>query len=414
MSPRRPTDLTGWAPRGRPERDRQAHGRGGDSRVGRPAATPGLGPATASSARSRPAATVARLGTARPAARWAPGPAAGPAGWPQPLPRPRGGPAAHKPGAMPLRPLVLGDIFDGAFRIIRYNPKATSARRCSSLRWRWSLPAWCRRRWSPLDRPTVRSDAGDQTLSHDQVVGLVSAFGVADARQHPAQSIGLIVRHRHDRPRHGSAAAVGRRLTTGRGLGGHRAASAGGCSGMAFLLRPGPRWLRSRSCYGARRVPRVPRQPRRRSSSPGWCSACALVVAVPACSGSGSGLLAGSRADARAGRDLRRARTRRTPDRAGSSGACSGSAAADRRGRASQAACSRLPLQRRGRVLRRGRQRRPATACASTCCSPRSAPCSRRRCVTPFSAAVARAAVPRPADPQGGLRRGAARSAPGS
>ena len=33
--------------------------------------------------------------------------------------------AAHKPGAMPLRPLGLGDIFDAAFRIIRFNPKAT-------------------------------------------------------------------------------------------------------------------------------------------------------------------------------------------------------------------------------------------------------------------------------------------------
>ncbi|WP_151084451.1 hypothetical protein [Nocardioides cynanchi] len=27
--------------------------------------------------------------------------------------------AAHRPGAIPLRPLVLGDILDGAFRIIR-------------------------------------------------------------------------------------------------------------------------------------------------------------------------------------------------------------------------------------------------------------------------------------------------------
>ncbi len=33
--------------------------------------------------------------------------------------------AAHKPGAMPLRPLGLGDIFDAAFRIIRFNPRAT-------------------------------------------------------------------------------------------------------------------------------------------------------------------------------------------------------------------------------------------------------------------------------------------------
>lgn len=33
--------------------------------------------------------------------------------------------AAHKPGALPLRPLGLGDMYDGAFRIIRFNPKAT-------------------------------------------------------------------------------------------------------------------------------------------------------------------------------------------------------------------------------------------------------------------------------------------------
>jgi hypothetical protein len=33
--------------------------------------------------------------------------------------------AAHKPGAVPLRPLGLGDIYDAAFRIIRFNPKAT-------------------------------------------------------------------------------------------------------------------------------------------------------------------------------------------------------------------------------------------------------------------------------------------------
>lgn len=34
-------------------------------------------------------------------------------------------PVAHKPGAIPLRPLVLSDLFDAAFRIIRYNPRAT-------------------------------------------------------------------------------------------------------------------------------------------------------------------------------------------------------------------------------------------------------------------------------------------------
>src|SRR4029079_17739345 len=45
---------------------------------------------------------------------------------------PRGCPAspvglrfAPKRGAIPIRPLVLSDIFDGAFRVIRYNPRAT-------------------------------------------------------------------------------------------------------------------------------------------------------------------------------------------------------------------------------------------------------------------------------------------------
>src|SRR3954469_22646596 len=33
--------------------------------------------------------------------------------------------AAHKPGVIPLRPLALGDMYDAAFRIIRFNPKAT-------------------------------------------------------------------------------------------------------------------------------------------------------------------------------------------------------------------------------------------------------------------------------------------------
>lgn len=33
--------------------------------------------------------------------------------------------AAHRPGAIPLRPLGLGDLYDGAFRIIRKNPAAT-------------------------------------------------------------------------------------------------------------------------------------------------------------------------------------------------------------------------------------------------------------------------------------------------
>lgn len=53
---------------------------------------------------------------------WAPYPGTGRS--PQPAPGLVLG-AAHKPGAFPLRPLTLGAMYDGAFRIIRFNPKAT-------------------------------------------------------------------------------------------------------------------------------------------------------------------------------------------------------------------------------------------------------------------------------------------------
>lgn len=55
----------------------------------------------------------------------------GPSSAPPPPPAPGWTPApgmlgaAHKPGAVPLRPLGLGDIYDAAFKIIRFNPKAT-------------------------------------------------------------------------------------------------------------------------------------------------------------------------------------------------------------------------------------------------------------------------------------------------
>ena len=40
-------------------------------------------------------------------------------------PLPHGGPRAPKPGVVPLRPLSLGDVFNGAFGLIRSNPKTT-------------------------------------------------------------------------------------------------------------------------------------------------------------------------------------------------------------------------------------------------------------------------------------------------
>lgn len=56
------------------------------------------------------------------------GPAPGQSGQPGQGPTPPSAQlwgAAHKPGAIPLRPLSLGDIYDGAFKIIRFNPRAT-------------------------------------------------------------------------------------------------------------------------------------------------------------------------------------------------------------------------------------------------------------------------------------------------
>src|SRR6478736_9350823 len=54
-----------------------------------------------------------------------PPPYAGPPAPPSHYPVPGMLGAAHKPGALPLRPLGLGDIYDAAFKVIRFNPKAT-------------------------------------------------------------------------------------------------------------------------------------------------------------------------------------------------------------------------------------------------------------------------------------------------
>src|SRR5690349_13241135 len=51
---------------------------------------------------------------------WGPPPGPPPPGW---APGPVG--PVHRPGAVPLRPLGLGDIYDAAFRTIRFNPAAT-------------------------------------------------------------------------------------------------------------------------------------------------------------------------------------------------------------------------------------------------------------------------------------------------
>src|SRR6478672_9348733 len=140
-----------------------------------------------------------------------PGQSAPPPGWAPPPPGwapprapgwapPQGPPpgmlgAAHKPGALPLRPLAIGDMYDAAFRIIRFNPKATVG--SAVLSWTVDLS---------LDR-----SGGD--VSGSDVAGMVGAFGSLGLGS-VLQSIGLIlvtgmIAHVT------AAAAIGRRLSLG-------------------------------------------------------------------------------------------------------------------------------------------------------------------------------------------------------
>src|SRR3954454_18674214 len=140
-------------------------------------------------------------------------------------------PVAHKPGAIPLRPLVLSDVFDGAFRIIRYNPRATigAAVLVSAVAMLVPIGAGL------VSGSTggLQPDPSTDTLSDSQVLSLLIGLGglLAGAQ---LQSIGLLfvsgmIAHVS------SAAAVGRKLTMAQAW----AATRGKrwrLLGMAFLL----------------------------------------------------------------------------------------------------------------------------------------------------------------------------------
>lgn len=144
---------------------------------------------------------------------------------------PVGLPVAHKPGAIPLRPLVLSDIFDGAFRIIRYNPRATigAAVLVSAVAMIVPIVAGL----ASGSTGGLSPDPGRDSLSDSQVVGLLVALGgfVAGAQ---LQSIGLLfvsgmIAHVS------SAAAVGRKLSMAEAWGATRG-KRWRLLGMAFLL----------------------------------------------------------------------------------------------------------------------------------------------------------------------------------
>lgn len=137
-----------------------------------------------------------------------------PPGWappPQPGWAPAPQPVAHKPGAIPLRPLVLSDIFDGAFRIIRYNPKATIGATVLVSAVAMSVPVVI----GLLTGSTggLQPDPNTGELSDSQLLSLLVALGGLLVGTQ-LQSIGLLfvsgmIAHVT------SAAAVGRKLTIG-------------------------------------------------------------------------------------------------------------------------------------------------------------------------------------------------------
>jgi hypothetical protein len=134
----------------------------------------------------------------------------------QPAPDPRWTPpgmhgAVHKPGAMALRPLGLGDIYDAAFRIIRFNPKATVGSAVLVATVAMAIPLLL----TGVLTFTVglTYDATSTTVDTDDLAGLVASFG-ALAFGTVLQAIGLIfvtgmVAHV------AAAAAIGKRLSLG-------------------------------------------------------------------------------------------------------------------------------------------------------------------------------------------------------
>ncbi len=130
--------------------------------------------------------------------------------------------AAHKPGAIPLRPLSLGDIYNAAFKIIRVNPKATVGAAVLVASIAMTIPVLLTAGFTfgtDLALDPERSD-----LSNADVVGLVGSFGSLFVGA-VLQSIGLVlvtgmIAHVV------AAAAVGQRLSLG----------------QAWALTHGKRW----------------------------------------------------------------------------------------------------------------------------------------------------------------------------
>lgn len=131
--------------------------------------------------------------------------------WTQPLP------PAHKPGAIPLRPLGLGDMLDGAFRLVRFNPGATVGASVLVAAIAMAIPLGVTAAMTftgdSLDFLGTSLEDPAYTPGTSELIGMVTAFGsyVVGA---VLQGFGMIlVSGMISHVAH--AAALGRKLTLG-------------------------------------------------------------------------------------------------------------------------------------------------------------------------------------------------------
>jgi hypothetical protein len=119
--------------------------------------------------------------------------------------------AAHKPGAMPLRPLGLGDIYDAAFRIIRFNPKATVGSAVLVAAVAMAIPVLATAVLSAVADLSLDAGAGSDGTAEALGAGAVlGALGLGAVLQYVGMIFvtGMIAQVT-------AAAAIGRRLSLG-------------------------------------------------------------------------------------------------------------------------------------------------------------------------------------------------------
>ncbi len=99
--------------------------------------------------------------------------------------------AAHKPGALPLRPLGLADMFDATFKIIRFNPKATVGSAVLVAAISMAIPVLITGALSLAVDLSLDASSTDETSTAD-IAGIIGAVGSLVVGSF-LQSIGLIL-----------------------------------------------------------------------------------------------------------------------------------------------------------------------------------------------------------------------------